>query len=212
MIYEGECRDGGMLVGLQGYIDVRKGGDILIVLHQKGNHGPAYYKRYPQAFERFTPACQTNQLDQCSPDEIGDAYDNAILDTDFFLSKVITLLKKNDQRFATAMLYMSDHGGSLAEFGVYLHGMPYTLAPEAQKHIASILWLGAGFPIDKGFLRLRQLAGRDLSHDNLFHTLLGSIEIRTGLYRPELDILHDAQTAPIRNQLGSTERIKKGQI
>lgn len=210
-ICEGECRDEGMLVGLQEYIDARKSGDILIVLHQMGNHGPAYYKRYPKAFERFTPACQTNQLDQCSPEEIGNAYDNAILYTDFFLSKIITLLKKNDQRFETAMLYMSDHGESLGEFGVYLHGMPYTLAPEAQKHIASILWLGAGFPVDKGLLR--QQAGRDLSHDNLFHTLLGSMEIGTGLYRPELDILHDAHTAAsVRSQLGSTERVKKGHI
>lgn len=209
-ICEGECRDEGMLVGLQEYIDARKSGDILIVLHQMGNHGPAYYKRYPKAFERFTPACQTNQLDQCSPEEIGNAYDNAILYTDFFLSKVITLLKKNDQRFETAMFYMSDHGESLGEFGVYLHGMPYALAPEAQKHIASILWLGAGFPIDKGLLR--QQAGRDLSHDNLFHTLLGSMEIGTGLYRPELDILRDAQTVSAGDQLGSTERVKKRHI
>ncbi len=207
---EGECRDEGMLVGLQGYIDARKTGDILIVLHQMGNHGPAYYKRYPQTFEHFIPACQTNQLDQCSPEEIGNAYDNAILYTDFFLSKVITLLKKNDQRFETAMIYMSDHGESLGEFGVYLHGMPYALAPEAQTHVASILWTGAGFPLDKTLLR--QQAGRDLSHDNLFHTLLGSMEIRTDHYRPELDILHDAHTAPVQNKLGSTERVKKGQI
>jgi len=180
-----------MLVGLQEYIDAHKSGDILIVLHQMGNHGPAYYKRYPKAFERFTPTCQTNELDKCSSEEIGNAYDNAILYTDYFLSKVIALLKQqNDKQFETAMIYMSDHGESLGELGVYLHGMPYLVAPKAQTHIGAIMWFGAGFEIDRGVLR--QQAGRELSQDNLFHTLLGSMEVRTELYNPQLDILRDA--------------------
>ena len=49
-----ECRDIGMLQGLQAYIDSRPK-DVLIVLHQMGSHGPAYYKRYPPEFEKFTP-------------------------------------------------------------------------------------------------------------------------------------------------------------
>lgn len=109
---EGECRDEGMLHGLQEYIDAQKG-DIMIVLHQMGNHGPAYYKRYPKAFERFTPACQTNDLGSCSKEEINNAYDNAIIYTDYFLSKAIALLKRNDKKFETAMLYVADHGESL---------------------------------------------------------------------------------------------------
>ncbi|MDG4475033.1 phosphoethanolamine transferase [Thiovibrio frasassiensis] len=189
-----ECRDEGMLVGLQEYIDAQKSGDILIVLHQMGNHGPAYYKRYPKEFARFTPTCQTNQLDECSPEEIGNAYDNAILYTDYFLSKTIALLKQNDKQFETAMIYMSDHGESLGEFGVYLHGLPYLLAPETQKHIAAIMWFGAGFAVDRQILR--QQAGRELSQDNLFHTLLGSMEIHTELYNPKLDILCDAHQCP----------------
>ena len=89
-----ECRDEGMLAGLQGYIDQPANGDILIVLHQMGNHGPAYYKRYPESFEKFKPVCKTNELDQCSKKDIGNAYDNAILYTDYFLFKVISLLRK----------------------------------------------------------------------------------------------------------------------
>ncbi|MBU4117269.1 MAG: phosphoethanolamine--lipid A transferase [Proteobacteria bacterium] len=205
-IFDAEGRDEGMLVGLQNYIDARKSGDILIVLHQMGNHGPAYYKRYPQAFERFTPACQSNQLDQCSPEEIGNAYDNAILYTDYFLSKVIGLLKQNDKRFETAMVYMSDHGESLGEFGVYLHGMPYMMAPETQKHIAAVMWFGAGFEIDRNILR--QQAGRKYSQDNLFHTVLGIMEIQTELYNPQMDILSEAHRPQPEN--GSYPKGKEG--
>ena len=111
-ICDDECRDIGMLSNLQEYIDSKKSGDIFIVLHQMGNHGPAYYKRYPKEFEKFTPVCKTNQLEECTQEEIDNAYDNAILYTDYFLSKVIELLKQNND-FETAMIYISDHGESL---------------------------------------------------------------------------------------------------
>ncbi len=195
-ICDEECRDEGMLVGLQDYIDAQKK-DILIILHQMGNHGPAYYKRYPKEFEQFTPVCKNNQLEQCSPDEINNAYDNCILYTDFFLSKTIDLLKKNDQRFETALFYISDHGESLGEYGVYLHGMPYPLAPESQKHIAAILWFGENFQINRDTLKSE--AQQTYSHDNLFHTLLGALEIHTESYVSALDILRNAHTDESRN-------------
>ena len=113
-----------MLVPLQEYIEKHPTGDIFIVLHQMGQHGPAYYKRYPASFETFTPACQSNQLETCSGDEINNAYDNSILYTDFFLSEVIKVLKRNEQKFESAMFYVSDHGESLGENGLYLHGLP----------------------------------------------------------------------------------------
>lgn len=105
------------------------------MLHQKGNHGPAYYRRYPPAFERFTPVCTTNQLNECSREAIVNAYDNAILYTDAFLAQVIALLKKNDPHFETAMIYMGDHGESLGEQGIYLHGLPYAMAPGTTRSI-----------------------------------------------------------------------------
>jgi len=188
-VCEDECRDEGMLVGLQEYIDAQQQGDILIVLHQMGNHGPAYFKRYPAAYERFTPACQTNQLNECTNEEIGNAYDNAVLYTDAFLARVIALLKKNSPRFETAMVYVSDHGESLGEYGIYLHGLPYAMAPETQKHIASIMWFGDSFKIDKQ--ALRDKAASRFSHDNLFHTLLGLFEIETAVYNQQLDIVHN---------------------
>ena len=182
-----ECRDEGMLAGLQQYIDSQTKGDIVIVLHQMGNHGPAYYKRYPPAFERFKPVCKTAQLAECTRDEIGNAYDNAILYTDDFLAKVIALLKRYDHQFETAMLYVSDHGESLGENGLWLHGMPRALAPREQTMVPAIFWFGAGFePADAIAVRSRQ--NDRISHHNLFHTVLGVLEIDTHDYDPQLDL------------------------
>ena len=182
-----ECRDVGMLAGLQEYIDARPEGNIIIVLHQMGNHGPAYYKRYPPEYERFTPVCRTNRFDKCTKEEINNAYDNAVLYTDYFLSRVITLLKQNAGRFEAAMVYMSDHGESLGEHGVYLHGLPYAIAPDAQTHIGVVLWLSNGFKADKNALRGK--AAHPFSHDNLFHTILGLLDVKTSLYDENMDIL-----------------------
>ncbi len=194
-----ECRDEGMLAGLQEYIDSHAEGDILIVLHQMGNHGPAYYKRYPESFEKFKPVCKTNQLEKCTSEEIDNAYDNAILYTDYFLSKVISLLKQNKQ-FETAMFYISDHGESLGENNIYLHGMPYFMAPESQTHIPAVMWFGDGFKINRE--GLKNIAVNEYSQDNIFHTLLGLMEVETEVYNEHMDIMkiasEDIQLSEIR--------------
>jgi lipid A ethanolaminephosphotransferase len=191
-ICDEECRDIGMLANLQTYIDNHPTGDILIVLHQMGNHEPAYYKRYPSEFEQFKPACQTNQLEKCTPDEVVNAYDNALLYTDFFLAETLDLLKKNDPNFESIMMYISDHGESLGENGLYLHGLPYVLAPDAQKHVPMFFWFGQNVDQEEVNIEKIKLKTNDkLSHDNLFHTLLGLLEIETELYQPELDITKD---------------------
>jgi len=172
-----ECRDVGMLSGLDKYIEARTGKDILIVLHQMGNHGPAYYKRYPKEFEKFTPVCKTNELDKCTKEEIGNAYDNAILYTDHFLSQVIKLLQKYENNHETALLYVSDHGESLGEYGVYLHGAPYAIAPKAQIHVPAIAWIGENF--DYKFDQLNRYVNRPFSHDDLFCAMLTVFEMET---------------------------------
>ena len=185
----GECRDEGMLIGLDKYIAQRKEKDIFIVLHQMGNHGPAYYKRYPKEFEKFTPVCKTNQLEQCSNYEISNAYDNAILYTDYFLSKTINFLKKYNKSYKTTMIYMSDHGESLGENGLYLHGLPYLIAPNAQKHVASLIWFG---DTTRKALQIQKTQETKLyTHDNLVHTLLSLFEIKTTLYNQDLDMVND---------------------
>lgn len=187
-----ECRDVGMLENLQNHIDRHPSGDILIVLHQMGNHGPAYYKRYPKEFEKFTPTCQTNQLEDCTQEEIINAYDNAILYTDYFLSRTIALLKKNTDRFESALFYVSDHGESLGENNLYLHGLPYMFAPDSQTNVPVIMWLGDEIKKEVDFASLKKNINTKYSHDNVFHTLLGLMEVQTSLYKKGMDlIIHD---------------------
>lgn len=188
-VCDSECRDEGMLVSLQDYIDGHPAGDIVVVLHQMGSHGPAYYRRYPPEFEKFRPACKSKDLSRCSREEIGNAYDNAILYTDHFLGRAIELLKRNDDKFETALFYLGDHGESLGEGGLYLHGLPRAIAPDSQLHVPAILWFGSGFDrLDPAAL-MRKRRQR-FTHDHLFHTVLGLLEIRTGIYEPDLDILN----------------------
>ena len=183
---EGECRDEGMLVGLESYIEKQKNKDVLIVLHQMGNHGPAYYKRYTQAFETFTPVCKTNQLEACTKEEINNAYDNALLYTDDFLVKTIGLLKQYNQTHQTAMIYMSDHGESLGENGIYLHGLPYFMAPDAQIHIATLLWENDALKTSFDFSKIP--ASTTYTQDHLFHSLLGLFKVKTKVYDASLDM------------------------
>lgn len=190
-----ECRDPGMLVGLDEWLAKQTSNDILIVLHQMGSHGPAYHLRYPPEFARFTPTCDTGQLDQCSQQDIINAYDNSILYTDYFLAEVIQWLKGHSREFETAMLYFSDHGESLGEGGVYLHGLPYLFAPDAQTQVPAVLWMGPAITgLDRQAIRARK--DRPYSHDNLIHTLLGLFEVETDAYDPAKDILEYTDTEP----------------
>lgn len=174
---EGECRDIGMLHGLDEFIAAKKGKEMLIVLHQMGNHGPEYYRRYPKEFARFQPMCMTGELRDCTQEEIDNSYDNAILYTDYFLANVIGFLKKYDATYATAMLYVSDHGESLGEHGFYLHAAPYMMAPKEQTHIPAIMWMGRNF--DYTLSQLMPYKDYPLSHDDLFCSLLIGFELES---------------------------------
>ena len=166
--------------------------DLLIVLHQMGSHGPAYFKRYPPEFEAFKPTCQSNQLEDCPHETVVNTYDNTILYTDYFQSRVIAWLKEKPRSYETAMLYISDHGESLGESGIYLHGLPYTFAPDSQTHVPAILW-AADHNRDIDLTVARSRANEMLSHDNLFHTLLGLFEVSSTIYAQDRDILRYAR-------------------
>ncbi len=186
-----ECRDEGMLANLDDWIALHQNRDILIVLHQMGSHGPAYFKRYPPEFEAFKPTCHSNQLEDCTHKAVVNSYDNTILYTDYFLSRVIAWLKNKSQSYETSMMYVSDHGESLGETGIYLHGLPYLLAPDAQTHVPAILWASdQNWSIDLN--AVRNHSTETFSHDNLFHTLLGLFEVRSAIYEQEKDILRYA--------------------
>jgi lipid A ethanolaminephosphotransferase len=166
-------------------------GNKLIVLHQKGSHGPEYFRRYPPAMEVFKPVCKVNRLQDCSDEEINNAFDNTIHYTDDFLNNTIEWLKQQSEQYNTALLYVSDHGESLGEKNLYLHGMPYLVAPKEQKHVPMFFWLSPGFEQDNKINRscLQAQTGSEYSHDNLFHTVLSLLNINTSLYKPELDML-----------------------
>ena len=191
------CLDEVMLEDLQAYID-QQDGDAIIVLHSDGSHGPEYFDRYPDEMETFKPVCHTNQLSSCSIEELVNVYDNSIVYTDHFLSQVIELLKRNAEQRDAAMVYMSDHGESLGENGLYLHAAPYSIAPKAQTHIPMIMWFSPGayqnWGIQKACMQSK-LNDPELSHDNLFHSMLGLFNVQTEVYQPSLDMFGSCRPA-----------------
>ncbi|MFC3393997.1 phosphoethanolamine transferase EptA [Brenneria rubrifaciens] len=187
----GDCHDEALLHGLEDYIN-KLNNDGIIVLHTMGSHGPSYYQRYPATFKKFTPTCDTNQIQQCSQEELTNTYDNTIVYIDYMLDKTINLLKSHQDKFNTALVYLSDHGESLGENGIYLHSMPYSVAPEQQTHIPMLMWLSESykqqFAIQDSCLR-KNAKQQAYSQDNLFHTILGMFTIETAEYQRQLDIL-----------------------
>ncbi len=183
-----ECIDGVFLKDLQTKADtITK--NTVIVLHQIGSHGPSYWLRYPEDREVFSPACKTEELTECSTEEIVNAYDNTIAYTDWFLAQVIDVLDASD-RITPAMYYVSDHGESLGEGGLYLHGTPYFMAPEYQTHVPMVIWMSERFrdtlSVDADCLKAA--AGSPVSHDNMFSTVLGMLDVATTAKDDALDL------------------------
>lgn len=187
----GECYDEVLFHDLNNYIDgLQKDG--VIVLHTIGSHGPTYYNRYPPEFRTFTPTCDTNQIQSCSQQQLVNTYDNGILYVDYIVNKAIKLLQSKQDKFTTSLVYLSDHGESLGENGIYLHGLPWSIAPQTQKHIPMVIWLSDDYQKRYGIgysCLKKQAAEQNYSQDNLFSTMLGILGISTKEYRPTDDIL-----------------------
>ncbi|BBV66931.1 TPA: phosphoethanolamine transferase EptA [Kluyvera ascorbata] len=187
----GECYDDVLFHDLEKTIDAMQG-DGVIVLHTIGSHGPTYYNRYPPEFRRFTPTCDTSEIQSCSQEQLKNSYDNTILYVDHIVDKAIKLLQSKQDKFTTSLVYLSDHGESLGENGVYLHGLPYSIAPETQKHVPMLLWLSDDYQKRYGvnYACLQQKAKEnDYSQDNLFSTILGLTGVETQEYHAADDIL-----------------------
>jgi len=186
----GECLDGIMLDPLDEWLD-KVTGDAVLFVHQMGSHGPAYFKRYTNKFRQFSPDCRGVEFSQCSIEEVRNAYDNSLLYTDDFLSQIIDKLASRSSTIESGLIYMSDHGQSLGENGLYLHGMPYALAPSQQTHIPFLTWLSPeltqSLNLDSACLAEGRMV-RSLSHDHLFSSLLGIMEVATNLKQTEFDI------------------------
>jgi len=192
---DGECFDEVLLSDLDQRIAAldpqRRARGVVLVLHQMGSHGPAYFKRVPSGFKKFLPECTSNVLQSCPREHLVNAYDNTIVYTDHVLAGLARWLadKAATSAHDTAMLYVSDHGESLGENNLYLHGLPYALAPSTQTHVPMLSWISSAMAQRLNLRKdcLRQQAGSALSHDNLFHAMLGLADVQTSLYRKELD-------------------------
>lgn len=163
--------------------------DTVLVIHMIGNHGPAYYMRYPPEFEKFKPACRTPEFAKCTPAEIVNAYDNAILFADKVLSQTIDMMQAQD-RVIPSMLYVSDHGESLGEDGLYLHAAPRFLAPDVQTKVPMVLWMSEAYKTTLGLTDacLAAQADKPTSQDAIFSTVLGLMDISTSVRDPALDL------------------------
>jgi lipid A ethanolaminephosphotransferase len=195
-----DCLDGILLEGLEQRIDAlppeRRARGVVVVLHTMGSHGPAYAQRSPPHAKRFLPECTSVNLHDCPAQGLRNAYDNSIVYTDQVLGDAIDWLKTTQERFNPALLYLSDHGESLGENNLYLHGLPYAIAPDVQKHVPWVSWMSPGFLTARG-LRLdclKALADKPVSHDDLFSSVLWLVQVRTQAYQTDRDVY--ARCAP----------------
>lgn len=193
LCHDGHCLDEGLIHDLDQRLASAQGTQLW-VLHMLGNHGPSYFRRYPAGFARFQPECRDDDLRRCTETQIVNAYDNALLYTDHVLATLLGKLKAHAGEVDTAMIYVSDHGESLGEQGLFLHGMPYAIAPKEQTRVPMVAWFGDGFEqavgLPSGCLRptLLQEARQPVAHDHLFHTVLGLLDVRTRAVEPALDL------------------------
>jgi lipid A ethanolaminephosphotransferase len=185
---QGECTDAVFLNPLKDALPTLKR-DTVLFIHMIGSHGPAYFLRYPPEAEVFTPACRTAEFADCTTDEIVNAYDNSIRFTDHIIAQTIDMLAAQSD-VIPAVFFLSDHGESLGEDGLYLHAAPYFLAPDTQTRVPMVMWLSPLYQqelkVDQACLKAK--ADEALSQDNVFHTVLGLMDVVTSVREDNLDL------------------------
>ena len=187
------CYDEVLLQGLDRQIAGMQGkqGSKLVAFHLMGSHGPTYYRRYPAGDRVFLPDCPRSDIENCSNEELVNTYDNTIRYTDKVLSQLIAKLKTLESQYNVGLVYLSDHGESLGAMGLYLHGTPYKFAPDDQTRVPLLTWFSPQLQRDRQLDQdcLRQEAGsKRFSHDNLFHSMLGIMDVQTQAYDGKLDL------------------------
>jgi lipid A ethanolaminephosphotransferase len=202
------CQDGILLMPLRKKLANLTHDSTLIVLHMMGSHGPTYFKRYPNDNIIFSPECARSDIQNCSAEQLTNTYDNTIAYTDFVLSQVIDSLENLPDKVEASMLYVSDHGESLGESGAYLHGFPYALSPIEQRDIPMLVW----WPKQQRQQQcLKQIANeQSFNHDNIFHSMLGLLNVASTSYQQELDIFSQC-TSPLNDpalQLSQIEEVE----
>lgn len=185
----GTCFDEILLDGLEKRLANIKQ-DTFIVMHTIGSHGPAYYLRYPDNQKKFKPTCDSSDVHGCDSDALRNSYDNTIHYTNVVVAKAINILKKFPQ-LNPGLIYLSDHGESLGENGIFLHAYNYSIAPDGQKHVPFILWMSDGMKKQGNYnyhCLAQKAESEDFSHDNLYHTILAMMGIESKTYDKSLDM------------------------
>ncbi len=181
-----------LLSGLEQKIRESSKQKVFVVLHQSGSHGPSYYSKYPEKHERFKPTCQSVDLKNCSSQELVNAYDNTLVFTDYLLARTISLLE-TFQGVSTALMYISDHGESLGEHGLYLHGAPLAIAPKEQVEIPFLLWMSKPFRLVHNVSDMEILNRQSHSQSNIFHSVLSGFSLSSDIYVEDLDVFYRVQ-------------------
>ena len=194
----GECFDEILVDSLKDYLvhlDKNNPQPQLIVLHQMGSHGPAYFKRSKTPYQPFQPTCNSNAIQGCSAEELKNSYDNSIVYTDHVLAQIIETLKQQKQ-YQTGFWYLSDHGESTGEHGLYVHGAPYSMAPTQQTHVPMLMWFSDIWQQynARQLSCLKTQTGQARSQDHLFPSLLSLLDIKTQVTEAKNDML--AQCSP----------------
>ncbi|WP_369920017.1 sulfatase-like hydrolase/transferase [Marinomonas polaris] len=188
-----ECDyDGVLLSHLAEQIQESDKQKVFVVLHQTGSHGPSYYSKYPKEFEVFKPICRSVELSNCTQEELINAYDNTVLYNDHFLDQLRKTLEGLKDT-SSAYLYVSDHGESLGEGGIYLHGTPYSIAPEQQFKVPFFVWMSPSF-IEQKHISVDKLRAREKSTQaNVFHSVMGAFDMDSEIYNKDLDMFRAAR-------------------
>lgn len=177
--------DGILLEGLADAVVSSDKNKVLVVLHTSTSHGPSYNKHYPEEFEVFTPVCTTVEMSKADPAELMNSYDNSILYTDYLIHSAISAAASLPQEWKRCVIYVSDHGESLGEGNLYMHGVPMSIAPKEQYEIPFIVWA----PERHDSLKDIPLA----SQYQVFHTVLDFLGVDSEVYDAQMSVFQSVE-------------------
>ena len=172
-----------LIYGLRERIESSKKDKVLIILHTSTSHGPKYADKYPKEFEVYKPVAKNIEEGEKNVGMLVNAYDNTIRYTDFLLDSLINTLRPMTD-WHRAMIFISDHGESLGEKGIFMHGLPMKLAPKVQYEIPFLVWTSDGFRRYKAADALPAV----LEQHYIFHSVLNLLSIDSPAYDKDYDI------------------------
>ena len=176
--------DGILLAGLRERIESSQKDKVLIVLHTSTSHGPRYADKYPKEFEVFKPVAKNIEEGEKNIGMLVNAYDNTILYTDFLVDSLISTLRSLSE-WHSAMIFISDHGESLGENKVFMHGLPMKLAPKVQYEIPFLVWTSENF---RRYKRTPEELPEVLEQHYIFHSVLNLLSIHSPAYNKDFDL------------------------